>query len=373
MRYRILLSVIITLLFCVRCSTDDEVTKPKNLTPKQVKLNDDLRYAIVNKHAQDVKFLLDLRADPNVQYESIISTPLMLAAYNGRADLIGLLVFAGAEVNASDKRGWTALMYAAQRDHIKTVENLLLNGANVHIQDNVGRTALAVAKEMDNVEVVELLRRVQTASQDTSASILQSSQLDVLDVAGKIESIRLGGDPNQHDSKGGTILMWASRYGLVDLVKVLLKAKADVKLANNNGITALHLAAVTGSTEIAELLIEHGADVDVQDNRGETPLMAAVGEGYAGTARALLCAGANIEQKHADGSTAFLWAAALGHAEVVQLLLDFGADAKVKAPNGETAEILASRAEHRGVIDAIQEYKSKGWLERMRRRLKRCN
>ena len=65
----------------------------------------------------------------------------------------------GAEVNAQDNYGWTALMRAALTGQTETAELLLKNGANINAKDKDGRTALMWATPYGNTKTADLLRR----------------------------------------------------------------------------------------------------------------------------------------------------------------------------------------------------------------------
>jgi len=112
------------------------------------------------------------------------------AAWDGRTAVVELLLAAGADVDAKDEDGWTALHDAAWGGHAAVAELLLAAGADVNAQDNDGWIAL-------------------------------------------------------HD---------AARNGHSAVVELLLEAGADVNAKNKNGWTALHYAAFYGHSAVVELI-----------------------------------------------------------------------------------------------------------------------
>lgn len=75
-------------------------------------------------------------------------TALMLAAAGGHDDVIRSLLAAGADVHARSQTGWTALMFAADGAPSATTPLLLLNaGADPHVEDGEGRQALDLARD----------------------------------------------------------------------------------------------------------------------------------------------------------------------------------------------------------------------------------
>lgn len=64
------------------------------------------------------------------------------------------------------------------------------------------------------------------------------------------------------------------------MIKELVRAKADVNLADHNGNTALYHALKYGNQEAARYLVKKGADYNRSNNQGVTPMQAAVEKGY---------------------------------------------------------------------------------------------
>src|SRR6476469_2604762 len=81
-------------------------------------------------------------------------------------------------------------------------------------------------------------------------------------------------DVNRRAADGSTLLLYAVYDGNVAEVKRLLKAGANVSLANNYGASPMGLAAEEGNAEIIKLRLEAGANADSPNQDGQTALMA---------------------------------------------------------------------------------------------------
>jgi len=84
---------------------------------------------------------------------------VLLAAAQGATDIVQALLAHGADINAKDTSGRTALIQAASQGHIDTLQGLLARGANVNARNNDGETALTWARARGNTEAVKLLRQ----------------------------------------------------------------------------------------------------------------------------------------------------------------------------------------------------------------------
>ena len=78
-------------------------------------------------------------------------------ALHGHVKIVNMLIEAGADVNAQNKRGETALFCAAWWGHVKCMESLLKAGADVNITDDDGDTALIKASRRTKHESVDVL------------------------------------------------------------------------------------------------------------------------------------------------------------------------------------------------------------------------
>jgi ankyrin repeat protein/N-acetylneuraminic acid mutarotase len=119
---------------------------------------DPQRYLLMHEALRDnatLKVLLDGGADPNQPIGD--RPPLQEAVGIRNQAAVELLLDHHAEVNATDKSGWTALHTAAALGLKEIAEFLLKSGANVNARDKDGWTPLTRAVEQRQKEMAELL------------------------------------------------------------------------------------------------------------------------------------------------------------------------------------------------------------------------
>ena len=315
--------------------------------------SDSLFAAIRRNDAAAVEALLHRGADPNARNPEG-ATALMYAAIHGGAPLMHLLVSKGADPNARNVAGATALMWAAG-DAAKA-KLLIGAGANVNEKSALGRTPLIIASATaGNLETVRLLLAkganpklvdengdgpVGGAASAGDASMLR----ELLSRGGSTtEQVRSGGN-----FRGFTPLMRAAQVVCVDCVRVLLEYGADVNPVSDaprsiqagaqtlGKLTPLLIAAPQGNTELVRLLLDQHAPVDVRDARGLTPLMLAVtGESQnLEVVRLLAARGAAADVRADDGQTAFSWSRKWGaDTEISRFLLEHGAKRSPAEPS----------------------------------------
>lgn len=111
-------------------------------------------------HAKLVELLLARGADPLARSKnSNGNTPLHAALAGNHKFVAGLLLGAGADVNAADAAGWRPLHIAAANNNLDALKTLIAQGADVGATNGEAKTALTIAQEKNQREASALLRR----------------------------------------------------------------------------------------------------------------------------------------------------------------------------------------------------------------------
>jgi uncharacterized protein len=264
--------------------------------------------------AAAVKALLKSGADVNAAQGDGM-TALHWAAQKGDPELVGMLLSAGANVRATTRLGgYTPLHLASQAGHARVVAALLASGAPADVKTVTGASALMLAARSGSVE--------------TASRLIENAA-----------------DVNARESTyGQTALMVAAGLDRADLVKLLLARGADASLASNvvdlnvltapvdfdpvrgtveqggpiatnrpkevpgftrpyryneligaqGGLTALHFAARQGAARSVAALLDGGASVNLPSPGDQaTPLLVAIINGHFDIAADLLARGAD--------------------------------------------------------------------------------
>jgi len=248
------------------------------------------------------------------------STPLMQAAVYSDARMLTLVLDLGADVNLTNLDGATALMRAA--GDFEKVQLLLDRGAKIDAKSAMGRTPLLIAVAYPgNTKTVELL-------------------------------LARGANIADQDSYRETCLTTASKRGDVEMVRLLIKAGADLTAGSR---PPLAWAAEEGDVETMACLLAHGADK--MKPIVSAALSSSASRGPIEAVQLLLDHGADPNAPSPIAAyTPLMWAAYSENASLptVQLLLDKGADPKGKGANGETPLSLAKKRGNTAIVELLE-------------------
>jgi len=262
-----------------------------------------LSMAIQRSSPATVRLLLSQGANPN---ERIPPTPgrvgpppppmIIAATVRGDTEIVRALLDAGADINARDGNGWTAIRWASQ-----------------------GRGAGATRP--DNRAAVEVMLQGAGARDEGGARAdALFHAIYAKDEAAVRAALRAGANPNARDPRGVVVLVAAARLGLSDAVQALIAAGANVNASAPIETTPLIAAIGSGSATTVRALIDAGARVNQADFLKVTPIEAAGRAKNTEITELLLASSAAIAPE------ALTAAALSGNVAQLKLLLAKGAD-----------------------------------------------
>ena len=241
-------------------------------------------------------------------------TPLAALESGDRYTALRLAGLKGANVNAVEADGSTAIMYAAANNDLELVRALIKAGANVKPANQLGTSAITEAAIIGSAPVLEAL--LKAGADPNFRTPNGETPLMAAARSGKVDAAKVllaaGADVNAKESWGGqSALMWAAAESQPGMVKFLASKDANLndhgkvnqwerkviqeprpKDMNKGGFTALHYAAREGCVACVENLLAAGADPDSEDPDRMTPLLLALMNMHFDTA-AVLVTGVN--------------------------------------------------------------------------------
>lgn len=243
-------------------------------------------------------------------------------------NIFNFLIKTLPDIDAYDSLGNTPLLQAAMSDQYMYAEMLLIKGANPNLTGKSGleATPLMYAAAFNNVPLIKTLLKYQ-------ANI------------------------NQVDTNRDHALNWATYYGHLQAMELLLQQGADVTLRSKHGqavdvgfrlwhadsVTALFKkymkveplpakskkliqAIKTNDLDQAKKLLEKIDQSGLVDELGSPMINLAIEKGYTDMVRLMISKGANVDKLNRVGQAPLAIAARFGREEIVKLLIDAGAD-----------------------------------------------
>ena len=202
--------------------------------------------------------------------------------------------------DAGEIAAYRGLHAAAAKGDTAEIEKLVKSGAPLEARDSHQRTPLHVAAHLRRDEAAALLMRL-----GADANALDAQKYDIVTIAAVADDVpmlkvALGGGcraGNITSPYDGTALIAAAHLGHDEVVRVLIAAKAPLDHVNNLHWTATIESIVLGNggkRHIAtlEALVKAGANLALADSAGNTPLTLAKRRGYTEMVAILEAAGA---------------------------------------------------------------------------------
>lgn len=353
------------------------------LEKTQYELGQLLIAAAARGYEEVIRMLLENHANVRAKEAKSQKTALHYATLRRDDQLVGVLLKYGADINAKDKDGKTALHHAAVSisTYPSTLELLLSKGADMSARDEIGMTVLHCAAQVGNEIAIVVLRKQGADLQakdkyqrtalhyaaeegyiDLFTLLLDQANLHAKDIEQKT-ALNLAAFNGHTEvtryigvlTLGDQTLTWLpptadeldnefrpiSREALEDNEFRSISFMMPKDVAMKVEAPQLHIAVYVGAEARMRWLLEGGARVDISYDYG-TPLHWAACGGHEGIVRILLNMGLDINAQDVLG-TPLLWAAQSGHEKVVQYLLEQGAKVEATDFQGKSALHLAAK------------------------------
>lgn len=298
-------------------------------------------------------------------------TPLHVAARKGCEHEAFLLLHAGADVDARDQHGRTALHLVAphaNEDAWMIRDMLALKKASLDLADADGFTPLMHAARAGNLRTVEALVWLGASLRPPTDSVPTPMQLAIdhghpelvalLDEASPEPRVTLQsplGKLPPHLARSFTDAAAKKDY---ELLSTLIVEGVALDTQDASGATALHRAVYRAHEDVVTFLLMLDASPNLVDGRGNTPYMAAsnwFGRSMDRMRAMLLLAGSNPHGPlNQNGLSPLGLAVRAGNEEAAQLLLWCGADPTAAIGEKGTPMRIACEAGSQRLIDLLR-------------------
>ncbi|XP_043088850.1 transient receptor potential cation channel, subfamily N, member 1 isoform X2 [Puntigrus tetrazona] len=372
-----------------------------------------LHVAVENCKPQVVQMLLGFGANVQLRGGKAQETPLHIAARVKEGERVAeMLLKSGADVNAEQENGETAMHVAARHGALQMIQALILEGGDVTWKSKVGENPLHVAVRHCHALVVQevlnslthersrqeaelyvregnkagetplhlaaelrsdavhqpeedasIIRILMEHHADMAAVTRQSGETPLhysarvgntavlQEMLGNGPSNQLQSAINKHAKNGWSPLLLAAEQGHTAVVKILLLNNARVDVFDEEGKAAIHLAAEQGHQDIVDILLAHKAFVNAKTKLGLTPLHLSAQSGSARLVRLLVeTHQASVDALSLKKQTPLHLAAISGQLDVCSSLLNLKADITATDIRGQTPLHLAAENDHSEVV-----------------------
>lgn len=274
---RLLLSLSLVLVWNLAATTSQALAESP--------ANEQLINASLDGQPEAAAAALAQGADLELRHTPRELTPLMLAIYRDHEATVAFLLAQGANANARNGRGHTPLMMVASGGQLKLAQLLVKQGAVVDAQEEFGNTALLWASYWGHTDLVDFLinqqASVQQINQDGNTALHLAAQGGLGPQARDLVS------KPQVSPAGRQYKVRISRQEQADLFLLLTQHGAPVDHPNQHGQTALMLLAQQGAREPIQILLNAKADLALRDQNGKQAADYATAGGYSALASRL--------------------------------------------------------------------------------------
>lgn len=285
-------------------------------------------------------------------HENIIKTPKILykCLFLDKLDFIKELVIRNVDITFEDEEGDNLFRYGIAHISIETAVFLMEHNVNpchgCSLDSCVVRLALEIRDKSFFTEFVAYFNRYETPFKSLCNAVSNVYKTD--DICPVCILIANGADVNEKTMDGYTPLYVAVKWGLLDVVRLLLNYGAKTDCRDNEGKSLLHIdihedmTTMYSRVKMYKFLLTLPIDIETKTTEGYTPLHQMIKYGYTDLVRILIERGADIEARTKDRKTPLFVACICGRTDVCKVLIAAGANVNTFNYKGDTMLMMVS-------------------------------
>lgn len=273
--YRVLITAIITFTL-ISCTNNKEKDALINggKTIKAIKMDDTAMLDEVLKlncnlhisdnlnplynaaHYNSISCFKQLLKIDSIASDSLKRVLAVLAVNNDQFEIFNMLLESGVDINMKDEDGIFLINYALQKDSLKFYNKLREKGAAISQNNEKGKSNLFYAIAFNHKTLFdEFIDSCDLYNSDYSVSpaniAIEKNNINLFKQIYNKDS-RVRSDKN-------SLLGYAAQYGNIEIVKFLLKDKANPNASYFYSVTNFDKALSNGNKEIIDAMIKSGA------------------------------------------------------------------------------------------------------------------
>lgn len=302
---------------------------------------------LINTPIEYTKYIIAVGADVNALNKNGDSA-LFLAAQRNKAAEGSLLIEKGADIFVTNRQNNSPLRIALADG--SPIMDWLITSSTLNRLDGTGNTPLHYAAEWDfdaaTLTLIKKGARINAENANGETPLFLAVKADCPTLIKTLIDNGAVYDPVSslaRDNRGNALLHASVRWNATKAAEMLISLGIDINAQNMDGKTALSDACRANKLPMAIFLMRNGADVNATDATGRTVLMDAVQGRYLDTIKLLLGNGANPQIQDMYGRSAYHEAALTGDIQVINLIRNVGGKPLARDMNGETPFSLALR------------------------------
>ncbi len=297
----------------------------------------------------------------NVAEQKKLNKAFLLAVSSKNFEQAEKLLKQGADVNAKDVNGCTALLYISQVGTWNEVEFLLKRGADISATDNDKRTIAHYAasnKNADTFHHVAMDSSVWMGAHDRKNRVPMWYAIEA-GLPQNVQTCLFYGEPQleEFDITGTTLMtLAAQKPERFNILKMLIPyAEKSFESRDNSLNTLLHVAVEHKNEKLIDFLLENNVNVNARNFHGQTPLIIAASNGDEKTMKKLLKAGGDLQLVDNNGEGVVMYAVYGNHCHLIEFLKQAGANFNQENKDGLYPLTVAAKIGQYQMVNSLHQ------------------